>query len=158
MGMTTTQHNYIQKFLRSCFNLRPPIKGKKYAWDVNVLLDMFKDKWMDNDKIKINRLAGKVILMIMLTSMCRKAEVLDMRLSEMTELSDGSLQFRLPNPTKTFNFRTYHRQQKLQFIMVPRMAGKEKICPVTALWCYLKRTKVFRKKVDRIFILMQEDS
>ena len=158
MGMTTTQQNYIQKFLRLCFNLRPPIKGKKYAWDVNVLLDMFKDRWKDNDMIKINRLAGKVILMVMLTSMCRKAEVLHMRISEMTELSDGSLQFRLPTPTKTFNFRTYHRQQKLQFITVPRMAGKEKICPVTGLWCYLERTKVFCKKIDKIFILMQEDS
>ena len=60
MRTTITETNYLKKFLKSCFNIRPPIKHiKEYTWDVNILLDLFTKALPHNHDLPANVLAGK---------------------------------------------------------------------------------------------------
>ena len=70
MKMSLTHYNYINKFMRACFNQKPPCrKEDKTIWDVSLLLDLF-NKDQPNANLPSNYLAGKAIPLIMLTTMC----------------------------------------------------------------------------------------
>ena len=144
LKMSPTDYNYLNKFLRSCFNLQLPIaKLPKLVWDINDLLRILVEKWPDNSQLEFNKLAGKVVLVTMIVTMCRRAEIDQMKLSQMVVLRNGNVKFRLPQPVKTFNTGNFEHQSRLQFLMVPRMWGNNKLCPVLALHEYITRMENF---------------
>ena len=159
MKITPTQQNYIKKFLRSCFNYRPPIKRTKdYTWDVNMLLDLFSKLLPHNHDLPPNALGGKVILLTMLTSLARKGKVLSLKLSQMRRLRNGSIKFRLDKPTKTYTMSNYHKSSGLQFMTIPRVQHNSKLCPVLAIEAYIEKTEIVRRDIDEVFILFQDPS
>ena len=64
----------IDKYLAAAFNKCAPLKSKLGAWDVNIMLDHL-NKIEGNDDLPINMLAGKAILLILITTMCRMGDV-----------------------------------------------------------------------------------
>ena len=158
MGKVTSliEVNYLSKFLRACFNRKPPIKQRLMTWDVGVLLTYFQYIG-NNDRLLCNSLAAKCVLLIMLSTMCRKADIMQLKLSNM-HVGDKDIVFHLMQPTKTYSPRTFWEHPNLQRLRVLRLPGEEWICPVTTLESYLKRVLPFRGNIDNVFILFREDS
>ena len=95
MGKITSriEVNYLSKFLRACFNRKPPINQRMMTWDVGMLLTYFQYIG-NNDKLLCNSLAAKCVLLIMLSTMSRKAEIMQLKLSEM-HVGDKDIVFHL---------------------------------------------------------------
>ena len=105
MKMSMNHHNYIAKYLQACFNEKPPSKRqKKLIWDVNILIDYF-NKGLPNRELSCNELigGGKSILLIMLMTMCHKADIMQLKLSNVMRLQNGDIQFHLEELTKPYN-------------------------------------------------------
>ena len=101
--MSRNHYNYIAKYLRACFNEKPPSKRqKKLIWNVNILINYF-NKGLPNNELSCNELGGKSILLIMLTTMCRKADIMQLKLSNVMHMQNGNIQFHLEELTKTYN-------------------------------------------------------
>ena len=159
-GMKTSKNhiNYVNKYMRACFNQKPPSKRSyKMIWDVNLLLDFF-NKSKPNSELSCNELGGKAMLLIMLTTMCRKAEVSQLKLSNVVRTENGDLRFHLEEPTKTYNERNFTNQTGLQKLIVPRVPQNRKLCPVTALEDYLEKVEFVRGNLDEVFILLKDPS
>ena len=144
----------LDKYMSASFNTNPPkIKCTVCTWDINILLDHFV-KMGPNMAIKrINDLAGKLVLQLLLTQACRAGEIAQLQLSTM-QLIPGGVQFYLNKPTKTFTATTYKNTSKLQLMSVKEFRPNILLCPVATLLAYIDRTKHKRDNVDELFILM----
>ena len=69
----------IEKFMQALFNRAPPVPNKPMGtWDVNILLNHFVSLG-DNLQMTSNELAGKMVSLLLLTKMCRMAEVMTLK-------------------------------------------------------------------------------
>ena len=155
----TTSHKYlVDKYVAATLNKHPPhVHRQSSTWDVNILLDYFI-KLGPNAKIaKINVLAGKLILQLLLTQMCRSGEVAQLQLSTM-RLLQGAVQFQLLKPTKTYTAKTAPLSTKLQLMTIREFEGNELLCPLTTLLSYIERTKFKRGQVDMFLFYVQLNS
>ena len=105
----------------------------------------------------VNQLAGKALLLTVLSTMCRKSEALQMRLSGMQIFTD-KLIFTLPRPTKIYNAANYRTRKSLQQLEIPHLTQDPLLCPMRALLDYLENVKPVRKDIDFVFILFQDKS
>ena len=115
-AITEIERNHISKFLKGCFNREPPIKKAVAIWDVNILLKYFRTMG-ENNTLQCNKLAGKAVLLIMLSTMCRKQEILQFRISCMRMREDSCI-FTLPEPTKTYTPDSYRSHPMLQTLSI----------------------------------------
>ena len=123
---------------------------------MNVLLAHFRNS-PSNIHLTVNTLAGKTVLLTMLSTMCRKCEVLQLKLNELQIFRD-KLIFTLPKPTKTYNAKNYKVRKDLQQLVIPRLAEDVALCPMTAMLDYLARVKPVRRDIESVFILFQDKS
>ena len=158
-AFSEAEQNYFDKILKAYFNIKPPVRLKdKATWDINVLLNLFVKEWGENDELPCNKLAGKVVLLIMIINMCRRSEVMKMKISTMSQKLNGDLVFNLDTPTKCFSIYNYDTRPELQFLVAPRNTKTPKLCPVLAMEAYLRRVESIRGEIDEIFILLQHPS
>ena len=74
--LNAAESTILDKFLIACFNDNPPINRKlAETWDVSVLLDYFM-KMGPNESLSFSDISGKLLLLLLLTQMCRSTEVL----------------------------------------------------------------------------------
>ena len=107
-----------------------------------------------NRKIdKVNILAGKLVLQILLSQMCRSGEVAQLQLSTM-RLLQGAVQFQLMKPTKTYSVQNMGAVKKLQLMTIKEFEVNPLLCPLTTLLAYIDRTKYRSGKVDNLFVLV----
>ena len=107
-----------------------------------------------NRKIeKVNILAGKLVLQILLTQMCRSGEVAQLQLSTMRLLQEA-VQFQLMKPTNTYSVQNAGAVKKLQLMTIKEFEVNPLLCPLTTLLAYIDRTKYRRGKVDNLFVLV----
>ena len=96
------EHLCINKFMSACFNAAPPIPKKKPGtWDINILLD-YQVRLGDNKSLSVNSLAGKSLILILLSMMCRGSKLLLLKVTNMSVIR-GGIEFVLDTPTKTYN-------------------------------------------------------
>ena len=151
--LNTAESTILDKFLIACFNDNPPINRKlAETWDVSILLDHFI-KMGPNESLSFSDISGKLFLLLLLTQMCRTTEVLQLDLSQLQVFAD-KLQFILIEPTKTFNRKNYAKSQGLQRMPIRKLEGNKLLCPMTTLLAYMERTKDFRQKITKLFILI----
>ena len=155
--LSQNELTYLSKFLRASFNEKPPIpKSKPFAWDINIVLD-YLVKMGSNLDLPYIRLAGKTVLLILLSSMCRLTEVRQFKLSQMAFGLNG-ITVKLLKPTKTVNFRNAHFRQDLQSLEIQKFPGNALLCPVTAIQDYINITANCRGLVDELFVLYNRPS
>ena len=79
----------ITKYIRGVFNKRPPIpcRNRMLIWNVNTVLDYLAEAG-DNLQVPLNDLAGKIAMLVMLSTMCRLSDVALLDLNNMTEMED----------------------------------------------------------------------
>ena len=142
--------------MKGVFNKKPPIKqrSKLRSWDVDIVLDHLVSG-ADNKVMDLSELAGKLCLLILLNRMCRIGELAILDLEKM-EISEGSVCFTLPVPTKTFTTGSCNEYIRgLQHLTLKRFPNPA-ICPVEALYTYLKRTLPFQANVNKVFIIVDQ--
>ena len=94
-------------------------------------------------------------MLILLSLMCRISELTGLDLDKMT-INEGSISFTLPVPTKTFSTKACsYTNQGLQHLTLKKFADS-RICPVSALYAYLKRNLHNRNNASHIFISLAE--
>ena len=143
----------IDKFLNAAFNEKPPIKHtQRCCWDVNIILNFLKQLG-DNKTMLINELGGKVVILILLTTMCRLADIQQLKLSLMAH-EGTDLVFTLSEPTKTFTKKTYQKHLQLQRLCIKHFEENKMLCPVLCILDYIKRTEQSCMGVDNVFVIM----
>ena len=155
-GLTNADKEVINKFMQGVFNTKPPVKtrSKLKSWDVDIALD-YLTVGPDNKVMDLSDLAGKLCLLVLLSRMCRIGELAQLDLEHMV-ISEGSVCFTLPVPTKTFTTGSCNAySQGLQKLTLKRFPNPA-ICPVEALYTYLKRTLPFRAGVNKVFLIVDQ--
>ena len=130
----------IAKYIQGVFNKRPliPHRNRMVMWNVDVVLDYFVTAG-SNESIPLNDLAGKISMLVMLSTMCRLSDVAQLNTKNMTETSD-LVEFRLDTPTKTFTeYNMASGGTGLQTLTLNRFEDK-RLCPVEAILTYIART------------------
>ena len=154
--LSESDQNYITKFINGCFNQKPPVHStdRHSTWDVNLVLDYFI-KLGENSHLSHNILAGKCITLILLSTMCRKSEVMQLKLSKMSQDEKFQIMFKLTLPVKNFNPTTMN-DSDLQMINILPFHPQKLLCPVCTLKAYLRKTSPVRKSIDNLFILYED--
>ena len=158
-GKPLTQNDltYLAKFLKASFNEKPPVpRSQPFAWDVNIVLEYFL-KLGPNKFLPYITLVGKTILLIMLSSMCRLAEIRQLKISQMAFGLRG-ITVKLLKLTKTVNFKNCNMRNHLQNMEILRFAGNPLLCPVSTITDYMTITSHCRGYVDELFVLFQKPS
>ena len=154
--LTQSDRECIAKYVKNIFNRNPPIpkRPRLITWNVDIALD-FLQQWDDNQKLQLNDLAGKISLLILLSTMCRISDVaqLDMATSTAT---DSSLEFRLQNPTKCFTENNMAFGGTNLQTLVLRKFEESKLCPVSAINTYIARTSCFRGETSKLFVIVHD--
>ena len=150
--LTEGQSDLITKFMQGTFNQNPPITNSRHrTWDINIILD-FLLTLGENEAMLINTLAGKAILLILLTTMCRLNDVAQLQMSLM-QVHQKETVFTLAKPTKTFTMKSHIAQRNLQKLTLKKFSANPALCPTTTLAAYIDRTKSFRLGLDKVFVL-----
>ena len=154
VGMSLDKKEVIAKFMKGVFNKKPPIKQRLKLWDIDIVLDHLVSG-ADNKVMDLSELAGKLCLLILLSRMCRIGELAMLDLEKM-EISEGSVCFTLPVPTKIFTTGSCNEySQGLQCLTLKRFPNPA-ICLVKALYTYLKRTLPFWANANKVFIIVDQ--
>ena len=125
------------------------------TWNVDVVLDYFTSAG-DNKGLPLNDLAGKISMLVMLSTMCRLSGVSQLDINNMTE-TPNFLEFRLDTPTKTFTeYNMAFGGSGLQTLTLHRFVDDERLCPVQVILKYISRTAGFRGQVHRLFVIVGE--
>ena len=142
--------------MTACFNAAPPIPKKKPGtWDINILLDYLVGLG-DNKNLSVNSLAGKSMILILLSTMCRGSELLLLKVTNMS-LICGGIEFVLDTPTKTYNRFNFTIRPNLQKLTISSFDENPLLCPVKTLLDYLETTTAFRGFIEPVFICCLSD-
>ena len=147
----------ITKYIQGVFNKRPPIphRNRMVTWNVDVVLDYFTSAG-DNEGLPLNDLAGKISMLVMLSTMCRLSDVSQLDINNMTE-TPNFLEFRLDTPTKTFTeYNMAFGGSGLQTLTLHRFVDDERLCPAQVILKYISRTAGFCGQVHRLFVIVGE--
>ena len=126
------------------------------TWNVDVVLDYFTSAG-SNETIPLNDLAGKISILVMLSTMCRLSYVSQLNTKNMTETRD-LVEFRLETPTKTFTkYNMAFGGTGLQTLTLHRF-DDPRLCPVEVIVAYLARTSGFHCQVSELFVIVGKRS
>ena len=132
----------VSRFLAGLFNLNPPPpKPPREIWDVNQVLD-FLNQLPPNKDLPIILLSQKLTILILISTMRRKNDLLGLHLDYMLYRPNEVIftTYYLP---KSWNYRKQVSQ--LRYVSVKAFPQNRQICPLAALQEYIKRTRYIRK-------------
>ena len=120
-------------------------------WDIGLLLDHFADGRLNSD-LTLKELGGKLACLILLVSMRRKVDLVQLDTASLKWSADkATCRFLLKKPTKTYSIYTSRRHARnLQVLTLTSLPVDEenprdkKLCPVRCLKFYLKHTNALR--------------
>lgn len=139
------RHWLVCRFLKSVFNKRPALPRYQVTWDTDIVLNYLKSLPVSS-KISIPLLTRKLTMLLILLSgqRCQTIHLLDVR--NMT-LTFSKVTFTIGDLTKTS--RPGHHVQELCF---PAFAPDRRLCVVTQLKAYLRRTLDVREAHKRLLL------
>ena len=136
-GQPIGQHPLTSRFMRAAFNVRPSLPKTLVTWDVNVVLCYLRTL-SPGCSIPMIDLTKKLVLLLLLLSGQRGQTITLLDTRNMT-LTKSSVTFRVGDPIKTT--RPNRHIEELRF---RAYAPDRRLCIVTALSHYLKRTAAIR--------------
>jgi integrase len=138
--------NPLLKVMSRAIGRQTPTISRRYdtIWDLNILLKWLTRNWGDNDSINLENLQTKTMLIVLIFSACRLAE-----LGRMERPAEEDHQ----TDTITLHTITKQRQETKQQIIMRRINAAA-LCPVTTVHAWLKRAPT--PSHNRLFYHMQE--
>ena len=131
------------------------------VWDISLLLKFF-GRWQSHRKLSLLRLGSKLACLILLASMHRRIDLVQLDIGSLTWNTNKSMcMFYLSSPTKTYNVHTTQAcVADLQMLVLKEIrfdssspASDLKICPVRCLKEYLRRTSALRQEHTKLFVI-----
>ena len=141
------EHSTIKRFMKGIYNTRPNIPRYTKIWDVSVVLK-YLDKCAPAHELTLQQLTMKVVTLCALVTAQRSQTLHAMNL----DYSDIGI------TSASFNIRELlkHNTPKNNYneITLPSYPNNKRLCVVTYLKQYIKRTKPFRKS-QKLFLSYQ---
>lgn len=138
------EHFLISRLLKGIFNLRPSRPRYSKVWNVNKVLS-FLEKWTPSRSLDLKQLTLKTLMLIMLTSgqRCQTIHALNLK---QVEISRNHIHFHIDKNLKHNKINNMENT-----VIFNSFVENKKICPVTYIKEYIKRTKKLRTE-DQFFI------
>ena len=93
-------HVYVSRYITWFFNDKlPPIKPRKYIWDINIVLKMFHN-WPSDAELSLPDLTWKMVMLFLLSTCRRKCELSSLHLDHIN-YKTNSIVFELTSLPKT---------------------------------------------------------
>ena len=144
-GMPAGQHELVKKFMRGVFNLRPALPKYTNIWDVDVVLKLMR-KWAPVKYLTLKKLTFKLLTLLLLLTGQRGQAIHTLELKNIV-VKKSKVMINFTQVLKTT--RPGHHQSP---IAISGYAPDRRLCIVTVLTEYLKRTRRLRKDTDRLLI------
>lgn len=138
------QSEVVKRFFRGLSNVRPPKPKYDSTWDPKIVLDYFKN--LNNEKLSLESLSKKLITLLALVT-GQRLQTLSLINIKNIDFKDETVEIKIPDKVKTSRLG---RNQPI--LTLPVYKERENVCPVTALRCYLERTKDLRGDKTFLFI------
>jgi integrase len=108
-----------------------PTPSRRYdtMWDISILLNWLRQHWGENAELADGELQTKAMLMVMVFSACRLAELA--RMDTPQDAEEGGTAMVLYTVTKQF--------QEARRRIVIRRIGDERVCPVRTVAAWIRR-------------------
>ena len=143
-GFTAGNHPLVKRFAKGAFNLRPALPRNLVTWDTNLVLK-YITTLAPVRRIGLKDLTLKLTIMLALLSGQRCQTLHLIRIPNIT-LTQNSVKIRITDLLK--QTRPGHH---LQEISIKAYAPDRRLCIVTVLQEYIKRTATLRRN-DNLFI------
>lgn len=143
--ITVGSHHLVCRFMKGVSEIRPSKPRYCETWDVSLLLQYFHDQ-EDNKKLAISQLTQKLCALLLLLSGQRVQTIHLIKLS-CVKFHEGGCEIRITDRLKQFDQKK--NEHRIQF---PKFVEDEKLCVVSCLDNYVKRTAGRRKGVDNLLL------
>lgn len=147
-GRAIGEHPLVCRFVKGVFQLRTPVPRNKETWDVNTVLDLFRNM-KDNNDLSLKWLTLKLCSLILIVSAQRVQTVHFIRLRGIKFHTEGCTIQILEKVKQT---RPGVPQPKLE---LPLYTEEDKLCVVKCLEQYIERTKPIRNGADKLLLCHQ---
>ena len=141
------KHALIVQFMKGVFKLRPALPRYNHTWDLSPVLQ--KMKTIDNESATLKDISFKCVTLIALTSSQRSQTIAAIKTDNLL-FSHGDkvvIKFDVVLKTTRPNFQN--------IIELCSYKDDSRICPVSCLTVYLRRTKALRHS-NNLFIALQK--
>lgn len=148
-GFPIGKHPLIIRLMKGIFNENPPKPRYIKTWQVSQVLDHLSSL-ADNKDLDLLKLGEKLASLIAIVSAQRVQTLSFLDISHLS-LSEDSASFHVMDLLKTTSIRRSIAQQNVEF---KAFASNSKLCVVSALAEYLKKTESLRQQSGetRLFI------
>ena len=141
----------VTRFITGLFNLHPPpVRPVRDVWDINILLHYW-DSLPCNTDLPIMFLSQKVVTLLLISTMKRRADILQMRVDNYY-FEPHSMVFPLLMYPKTYTISS--PDDELRHILVKQFSDNPNLCPLRAVQHYIHRTSAIRN-TQALFITTQ---
>ena len=135
----------VKLFMKGAFNIKPPQARHTISWDPEMVLKKLESEQAPAD-LPTELLVKRLALLVLLTSGQRPQVLLNLKLSNMSDL-DNKVIFTLAS-TDVKQGRPGYRPP----IIVLEQFVEKNLCVVTHLREYLQRTSSIRENMDNLFL------
>jgi site-specific recombinase XerD len=137
--------NALLRVIGRAIGRQAPTPSRRYdtIWDVNALLGWITQNWQKNEELELGDLQTKAMMIVMIFSACRLAE-----LGRMERPADADVH----EDVITLKTITKQRQETKQQIVM-RSISLNALCPVATVRAWLRRMPV--PDHDRLFCLLR---
>ena len=144
-GFPAGSHPLVRRFLKGVFNLRPALPKYETTWDTSLVLKYLK-KLSPVKRLDFKMLTFKLIMLFALLTGQRSQTLHLLSLDDMI-LTKNSVKFKLSGLLK------HSRPGKhLDLLVIRAFAPDRRLCPITVLLEYLRRTQTLRATNRKLFI------
>ena len=143
---TISTHPLVSPFVKGVYQCRPSRPRYTPTWDVSVVLDYLKQQWLANE-ISLKDLSAKLAMLCLLVSGSRGQTIHMLDITDMVQ-ENLTITFHVSSLIETS--KPGHPKPKVHLVPYP---DDERLCVVTHLLKYLRRTKQLRGDSNtRLFI------
>ncbi len=146
----------ICRFMRGIMNKNPPMPKLTATWDLDIVLKFFRRKWWPLSTLSLLQLTQRCAMLLSLTT-GRRGQNLHLMDLQYSVQRGMVFHFDLRVPVKNYSEQQDHHL--LQVMDIVDWPADRRVCPVTTLCEYIRRTKPLRRrsKFTKLFLITQGD-
>ncbi|XP_049886177.1 uncharacterized protein LOC126380656 [Pectinophora gossypiella] len=144
LGPTLAKDEYLHRFFKGVFRLRPPVPKYNATWDTSCVLNHLSI-WYPNEELDLCKLSKKTITLLALTTAHRLQTISKINVKNI-ETSDDRISIKIPDILKTSRPGC-----KQPVLFLPFFNDKPSICPAKTLQIYISKTESLRTS-EMLFI------
>lgn len=144
LGQDLGQNEMVKRFFRGLSNVRPPKPKYDSTWGPKVVLDYFQNS--SNEKLSSESLSKKLIILLALVT-GQRLQTLSLINIKNIVFKEETVEIKISDKIKTSRLG---RNQSVLTLSIYKES--KNVCLVTALKCYLERTKDLRGDTTVLFI------